>query len=68
MAPILRQAVDWPVQILMSFINFIYEFFIGIYTGLTWDKSKMRDLTGWPILVMGASDGTSCDCPALNLT
>ena len=59
LAGLVRQVVDWPMQTLMYVITYIQEFLFGIYTGLTWDKRKMRDLTGWTILVMGASDGTS---------
>ncbi len=28
-----------------------------VYTGFTWDKRKMRDLTGWTTVVVGATDG-----------
>lgn len=27
------------------------------WTALTWDKRKMRDLQGWTIVVIGATDG-----------
>ena len=34
-----------------------------VYTGFTWDKRSMRDLTNWTILVVGATDGVGFDSP-----
>lgn len=38
-------------------INKVTETARDVYTGFTWDKRKMRDLTGWTTVVVGATDG-----------
>ena len=31
------------------------------WTAATWDKRSMRDLTGWTVVVIGATDGVGYD-------
>lgn len=32
------------------------------WTAATWDKRSMRDLQGWTVVVIGATDGVGYDC------